>query len=124
VTRVLLIGGFGALGAIARHLVDGWLGGVGRGEFPWATFTVNIAGSFALGVLVALTSSGVLESANWRFAIGVGFLGAFTTFSTFTYQAIALAEGPAQGTALLYVAGSVLLGLAAAYCGLQLGRLI
>lgn len=123
-TRVLLIGGFGALGAIARHFVDGWLGGVGRGEFPWATFAVNITGSFALGVLIALTSSGILGSANWRFAIGVGFLGAFTTFSTFTTQTLALFEGSAHGTALAYVAGSVLIGLAAAYCGLQLGRAI
>jgi CrcB protein len=120
--RYLLVGAFGALGSVARYAVDGWVSSWTRGQFPWGTMAVNIAGAFALGVLVALTTERLLPHPNWRVALGIGFLGAFTTFSTYAYETVRLAEDGAVGLALLNALGMVVLGLAAAFLGLAAGR--
>ncbi|MGI8944907.1 MAG: fluoride efflux transporter CrcB [Thermoleophilaceae bacterium] len=120
--RYLLVAAFGALGAVGRYAVDGWVAGFARGQFPWGTLAVNVAGSFALGVLVGLTSTRLGAHPNWRLALGVGFLGAFTTFSTFTVETVRLAEDSAYATALLSVAAMTALGMLAAVGGLLAGR--
>ena len=120
--RYLLIGAFGALGAVSRYAVDGWVSRAARGEFPWGTLVINVGGSFLLGILVAVTSSRLLDHPNWRIALGVGFLGAFTTFSTFTYETVRLAEDSAYTLALLNVLAMTGVGLLAAAGGLLLGR--
>lgn len=120
--RYLLVAAFGALGAVTRYAVDGWVSDASRSQFPWGTLVINVAGSFLLGVIVELTTSRLLAHPNWRIALGVGFLGAFTTFSTFTYETIRLAEDSAYGLALLNVAAMTTLGLFAAAAGLLLGR--
>jgi CrcB protein len=124
VERYLLIAVFGALGAMSRYAVDGWVSNTTRGQFPWGTLAVNVAGSFALGIVVELTTSRLLPHPNWRIALGIGFLGAFTTFSTFTYETVRLAEDSAYGLAVFNVAAMTTLGLAAAAAGLLLGRAI
>src|SRR5262245_13633807 len=118
----LLVAVFGAAGAVSRYAVDTWFGHVARGQFPWGTFVINVVGAFALGVLVALTTERVFPHPHWRVALGVGFLGSFTTFSTFAYDSVRLAEDGATGLALLNSAGMVALGLLAASLGLALGR--
>jgi len=118
----LLIAVFGAAGAVSRYAFDGWVSDVTRGQFPWGTFVVNVAGAFALGVLVALTTERLVASPNWRIAIGIGFLGSFTTFSTYAYETVRLAEDGALGLAFLNAAGMVVVGLAAAALGLAAGR--
>jgi CrcB protein len=120
--RYLLIALFGGLGAMSRYAVDGWVSGATRGQFPWGTLVINVAGSFALGIVVELTTSRLLPHPNWRVALGIGFLGAFTTFSTFTYETVRLADDSAYALALLNVLGMTILGLAAAAAGLLLGR--
>ena len=120
--RYLLIALFGGLGAMSRYAVDGWVSGATRGQFPWGTLVINVAGSFALGILVELTTSRLLPHPNWRVALGIGFLGAFTTFSTFTYETVRLADDSAYALALLNVLCMTTLGLAAAAAGLLLGR--
>lgn len=121
----LLIAGFGAAGAVSRYAVDLWLGGdAAAGQFPWGTLTVNVVGAFLLGILIALTSERLLLDENWRIALGIGFLGSFTTFSTYAYQSIALAEESAWLLSFVNVFGMVALGLAAALGGLALGRAI
>ncbi len=120
--RYLLIAAFGALGAMSRYALDGWGGGATRGQFPWGTLVINVGGSFLLGVLVAVTTSRLLDHPNWRIALGVGFLGAFTTFSTFTYETVQLAEESAYALALLNMFAMTGLGLMAAAAGLLLGR--
>jgi len=82
------------------------------------TVAINVAGSFALGMLVVIP----LGSEELRTALGVGFLGGFTTFSTFSVQAFLDIEAGEPMRALIYVAASVLLGLAAAAAGYYLGR--
>ena len=120
----LLVAVFGAGGAVCRYALDGWVSGWTRGQLPWGTLTVNIIGSFALGVIVALTTERLVASPQWRIALGIGFIGAFTTFSTYAYETVKLAEDGTVGLALANAVGMVGLGLAAAAIGLAVGRTI
>jgi CrcB protein len=120
----LLVAVFGAAGAVSRYALDGWIGNSTRGQFPWGTFAINVIGSFALGVLVALTTERLLPHPGWRVAVGIGFLGAFTTFSTYAYETVRLAEDGTIGLALANAIGMVVVGLAAAALGLAVGRTI
>jgi CrcB protein len=122
VQRYLLIAVFGALGAMSRYALDTWVTSTTHGRFPWGTLLVNVAGSFALGIVVELTTARLLAHPDWRIALGIGFLGAFTTFSTFTYDTVRLADDSAYALALLNVVSMTMLGLVAAAAGLLLGR--
>jgi CrcB protein len=122
--RYLLIAVFGALGAMSRYAVDGWITNATRGQFPWGTLAINVAGSFVLGIVIELTTSRLLPHPNWRIALGIGFLGAFTTFSTFTYETVRLTEDSAYALALFNVGAMTTLGLAGAAAGVLLGRAI
>jgi fluoride exporter len=117
-----LVGIFGAAGAISRYWIDGRVSDLVHGQFPWGTFLINVVGAFLLGLLVALTTERLLPHPNWRVALGIGFLGSFTTFSTYTYETVKLAEDGAIGLALLYSVGMLALGLLAAASGLAVGR--
>lgn len=118
----ILVGVAGAAGALARHLVGGWVRGrAGPGAFPWGTFAVNISGSFLLGLLTGLVTGRGLLSAEVKLVLGTGFLGAYTTFSTWQLDLFqALRRGDAT-TALLNLALSAGLGLLAAWTGLAVG---
>jgi fluoride exporter len=124
VSRYLLIAGFGAAGAASRYAVDSWLSNISGAQFPWGTMTVNVLGAFLLGVLIAITTERVLIDQNWRIGLGIGFLGSFTTFSTFAYESVRLAEDSAWLLTAANVAGMVTLGLFAAFAGLAVGRAI
>jgi CrcB protein len=115
--RLVLIGLAGAAGALCRLGVANVVGGR---TLPLATLAVNVGGSFALGLVLAWASPrlGPATSA----AVTVGFLGAFTTFSTFAMEAVALQEVGQATAAVLYVALSVVLGVGAAFAGQLLGR--
>jgi CrcB protein len=117
VTRLALIAGFGALGALARL---GVANAVGPRDVPVATFLVNITGSFALGLLVTWGAAKLAH--DLASSLGIGFLGAYTTFSTFTVDATLLGDDGRGRAAALYVVASVGAGLAAAIAGVALGR--
>jgi fluoride exporter len=117
-----LVAIFGALGAVSRYALDGWITDLTRGQFPWGTFFINVVGAFLLGLLVAVTTERLLPHPNWRIALGIGYLGSFTTFSTYTYESVKLAEDGALGLALLNSGGMLAVGLLAAAGGLALGR--
>lgn len=107
----------GAIGAPARYLVDGFVQERAHGVFPWGTFFVNVTGSLVLGVVAGLAlyhDLGPLPQA----AIGTGFCGAFTTFSTFSYETIRLVEEGSVSAAATNVVASTAVGLAAAGIGL------
>ena len=112
---VLLVGVAGLAGVLARYAISSPFH---AGALPWATVGINVAGSFLLGVLVSSHSF----SDDARTVLGVGFLGGFTTFSTFSVQAFLDIEAGEPMRALVYVAASVLVGLAAAAGGYYLGR--
>lgn len=120
VLRLLWIGAAGAAGALARYGVGV---AVGTRSFPWATLGINILGSFFLGTLLSL---GTLRgwSTNVTLPLGAGFLGAFTTFSTFSYETQLLLRTDRPITAAVYVAASVAGGLIAAFGGYGVARLL
>lgn len=113
---------FGALGALARYGVDGLSRQrLGTG-FPWGTFTVNVVGSLAIGLVFALVL-GRADVPDWlKLSLTTGFLGGFTTFSAFSLQTHRLLAEGAYGLAAAYVAGSVAAGLAAVAVGILIGR--
>ena len=121
--RYLLVGVGGFAGAIARFLVARGVGALGATRFPLATFLINVSGSFALGILGALVAQKVSPGSDaMRLALGVGFLGAFTTFSTFELETHLLLENGSWLLATAYVVGSVFVGLIALRAGIVLGR--
>jgi fluoride exporter len=118
----VLVAIFGAAGAVSRYWVDGRISELTHGQFPWGTFVINVVGAFALGLLVALTTERLLPHPNWRVALGIGYLGSFTTFSTYAYESVKLAEDGAVGLALVNSVGMLALGMLAAFTGLAVGR--
>jgi CrcB protein len=113
----------GALGALARYGVDEWFERRG-GLFPWGIFVVNVSGAFLIGFLVEVMEPRFEDAAWVRTMVVTGFLGAYTTFSTFTLDTYRLLEAGDNGTALLNAVGSVVAGLVAVWLGLKLGRAV
>ena len=112
----------GALGALARYGLDGFVSRRMRGAFPWGTFVVNVSGAFVLGLVFTLATERWGLPAWLRSAITIGLLGAYTTFSTLMFETYRLAEDRATGLAFANIAGSCVAGLAAVYLGIVLGR--
>ena len=120
---LLLIGAGGFLGAVSRYLVDGWVASATGGTFPWGTLVVNLTGSFALGLLFALSVERGVLSPSLRAPVLIGFIGAYTTFSTLTLETWRLVEDGAYVAAVGNLGGSMLLGMVAVVAGLAIGRL-
>jgi CrcB protein len=126
---VLVAVSVGAMaGATARYELALWIS-VPPGGFPWATFWTNVSGSFVLGLLlVVLIGRFVTErfptARDVRAAAGTGFLGAYTTFSTFSVDADLLLRDGHVAVAASYVVASLLVGITAAWAGVLLGRLV
>lgn len=112
-----------ALGAPSRWLLDGFVQSKHDSVFPWGTFTINAVGSFLLGILLGASLEGDELTRLVAFA-GTGFCGAFTTFSTFSYETVVLAEEGSSPIAVLNVVGSVLAGLAMAFAGWALAGVV
>jgi fluoride exporter len=111
----------GALGAIARWGASAWFGRRFP-DFPLGTLIVNVTGSFALGFTFVLLSERITASPSIRLAITTGFLGAYTTFSTFSLETLRLLEDGAYGSALVNIVASLTLGLLAATIGVAIAR--
>ena len=112
----------GALGAPARYLLDSAIAERVEGAFPWGTFVVNITGSFLLGFLTGLgLNHGLPRTA--RVVLGTGFCGAYTTFSTFTFETVRLLEEGAVAEAFRNAAGTVLASSVAAAAGVAVAAL-
>jgi CrcB protein len=120
--KYLLIGLGGFLGANARALVAEWAARRFGTAFPYGTFIANISGSFLLGVvMVVLTHRDLLQS-PYRLFFAVGFLGAYTTFSTYTYESLGLLQDGNFLLAFVKLFGSVAIGLLGVFLGIALGR--
>jgi CrcB protein len=99
----------GAVGAPSRYLLDGFVQSRTKGTFPWGTFAINASGSLLLGVLTGLALQHGL-GATTKTVLGTGFCGAFTTFSTFTFETVRLAEEGAARNALASIAANAVVG--------------
>jgi CrcB protein len=121
---LLLVGAGGFFGAIARYVVDGWVVTSTGGGFPWGTLVVNVTGSFVLGVLFAASVERDVLPAAIRAPVLIGFIGAYTTFSTLTLESWRLVEDGSYVAAFANIGGSMVLGMIAVVAGLVLGRLV
>lgn len=118
------IGGF--LGANARYWLGGWIQDRWGAAFPWSTFFINITGSFILGLFVTLiTERFTLRSvASLRLLIAIGFVGAYTTFSTFEFETLMLVETSAWIRAFANAFGSLIAGFLSVWLGVILARIL
>ena len=121
-TQCLLIALGGALGALSRYFVNLWVQQrVPHSAFPWGTFVINASGSFILGLVMALLAARVLHNPNWRPLVTIGFVGAYTTFSTFEYESFQLGS---SWQAMANLLGSVIVGYGCVWLGTRLAQWI
>ncbi len=120
---VLAVGIGGGAGAVARYAVEGVVASRQRGVFPLSTLVVNVSGSTALGALLGLWGTGTVPAAVWTWVVA-GFFGGFTTFSTFVYETLQLAEAGARRHVVWNLALSGPVSFAGAAGGYALTRLL
>lgn len=119
----LAVGGAGFVGAVARWLIAMGVGRIqGNVNFPFGTLLINVTGSFFLGWFLTMASSRLSISETTRVAIATGFVGAYTTFSTYMYESNKLLERGAHYQAWGNLIGSVVLGMIAVYLGTRLAQ--
>ena len=121
--RYLVISLGGVLGANARYLLGNWVAARYGTSFPYGTMLINVSGSFVIGFFLVLITERFVVHPNWRLFFAVGFLGAYTTFSTFSFESITLIQGGSWLLGLANIVGSVVLGLVAVLTGMALARL-
>ncbi len=121
--NILLVAVGGAIGATMRYLLGGWIQGWVGSSFPWGTLVINVSGSLIIGLVLGLVDRGTLSS-QARLFLAVGVLGGYTTFSTFSYEGIQMAQSGNYGSLLVYEATHLGLGLLAANLGLIMARVI
>ncbi len=115
------IGGFA--GAIARYALGSYIGGRFGVRVPYGTFVINVSGSFLVGFILALLAR-TTASQYWRYLIPIGFIGAYTTFSTFEYETLRAIQDGQPMTGLLNVVLSLVIGFVAVWLGSALGRVL
>ena len=122
--ELLFLAGAGAAGAVSRYALSGWTHDVLGGRFPYGTLTVNVLGSFLIGLVMQAALSADLLSQEARLVVTIGFLGAFTTFSTFSYETMKAIEDGEWTRAGANVTLNIVLCLGATWLGLLTARQI
>lgn len=122
INNILMVGLGGGLGSMLRYLVQKWMQQPAPGAFPTATLLVNITGCFFIGLLWGWISRSVQVSEETRLLLMTGICGGFTTFSAFTLESIGLLRENKTGLLLLYISGSVIMGLIATYIGIRITK--
>ena len=122
IKNILLVGLGGGLGSMLRYLSQRFVSQNIMGHFPWGTFAVNITGCFLIGIFWGLAFKTFNTNEDWKLFLMVGLCGGFTTFSAFTLEGIGLLKDNKLLLFLLYVGGSVFIGLVATLIGMRLSR--
>lgn len=122
--KYMMVGIGGFLGAIARFWVGGYISDRMGTGFPYGTFIINCSGSFLIGLIITLLAEKTHWSANWRYLIPIGFIGAYTTFSTFEYETLRTMQDSEFLLGGLYVGLSVIVGFISVWFGVVTGRLV
>ncbi len=120
--ELTLVAVAGAVGTLARYGLSNWVQKVGGEKFPWSTLVVNLLGCLLFGLVFALAEERQLISARLRLVLLTGFMGAFTTFSTYGFETAALLRSEQWGIALANIAAQNVLGMGAVFLGMSLGR--
>ncbi len=123
-TQLLIVGAGGAIGAIGRYLLSTWIYSLTGRAFPWGTLAVNLLGSLLMGFLSVWLLERMTLSTEMRALLMVGFLGAFTTFSTFSLETLLLLEEGAVARAGINIAFSVIICIFAAWMGTLIAKAI
>ena len=120
-----MIAAAGAFGALCRYGISASLAkAFAQSGFPFGTLAVNVIGCLIIGIIMHIGLNSDLISANWRMAITVGFLGALTTFSSFSYETVVLLEKTQYFMAIANITANMIVGLLATVAGLTIGKLI
>ncbi|HEY8485938.1 MAG TPA: fluoride efflux transporter CrcB [Limnochordales bacterium] len=122
--RYLMVAVGGAVGAVLRYAVSGWVSQRLGVSFPWGTAVVNLTGSFLLGVLGVLVTERLALPGPALTLLGVGVLGGYTTFSTWQYETLRMLENGSWAQGLANLAGAAIGGLASMALGVAVGRLL
>ena len=120
-SKIFVVAIGGAFGAVARYLLNQVFGGF-LAPFPAATFLINVTGSLLIGFLLTLATDKAVISENMRLALVVGFLGAYTTFSTFEFEIFTLFREKNFLTAFAYLLLSIIIGFIGVCCGVWLAK--
>ena len=121
---VLLVAFGGAIGSVTRYLVGGWVASRLGSAFPYGTFAINITASFVVGFFLAFAEERVGLSPYWRLFVAVGFVGGYSTFSTFEYEGVRLLQEREVLLGCVYMIGSVVIGGIATIGGIAFGSWI
>jgi CrcB protein len=122
VTRFLIVAAGGAAGAVARYGVTLFVATFWKRDFPLATLLINVSGSFILGFFATMAAERAAIDPMWRLLVATGFVGAYTTFSTFEYETERLAESGALAWGIVNILTSVIAGFIAVRLGIVLAR--
>ena len=122
IKNILLVGLGGGIGSIFRYLSQRLVYKIYPVHFPWGTLGINIIGCFLIGLFWGMSFRTFDTNENWKLFLMTGLCGGFTTFSAFTLEGIGLIKEQRMALFFLYVAASVLIGLAATYFGMKISR--
>lgn len=117
--KLLAVTAGGGIGSLVRYLVGTAIAQRFGGRFPLGTFVINVTGSFLIGLLMTLLTERYVPHPNWRLLLVVGFLGGYTTFSSFEYETFQSVRGGGHWLALGYVLSSVVVGYAGVWLGVM-----
>ena len=120
--KYVIVGIGGALGSILRFWLGNYIGSRMGTRFPYGTLVINVTGSFLVGLVLSLLTAKTNLSSSWRYLIPIGFIGGFTTFSSFEYETLRTFQDGQIGLGLLYVGISVCVGFVAVWGGVIAGR--
>ena len=122
IKTILLVGIGGAVGSMLRYLTSIVVQKYYASVFPLATFLTNIIGCFLIGIIVGLLAKNQMSDSNLKWLLVTGFCGGYTTFSAFGFENVSLLQSNNSTTAFLYIAASIIIGLAAVWGGLLLTK--
>ncbi len=123
-TKYLLVGIGGALGSVLRFWAGGYITNRMGTRFPYGTFAINVTASFLIGFIVTLMAERAHWDANWRYLIPIGFIGGYSTFSTFEFESFRLLQDGEMILAALNLVGSVVCGFVSVWLGVITGRVV